>query len=158
MLAMRERILRIVPDAVEVTSYGMPAFRVDGGVVAGLCAHARHVGYYPFSGSVLGKVAESIGGYRTTKSALHVPPDRPLPAALLRTLIRARLAEMSPSDLTTVALAAPARRALEHAGIRRLDDLRSWREADLADLHGMGPAAIGMLKAAMKRHGLRFST
>ena len=53
MLEMRARILEIVPDVEEVVSYGMPAFRVTGNIVAGLLANKTYVGYYPFSGSVL---------------------------------------------------------------------------------------------------------
>ena len=52
MLEMRKRILEIVPKAEEVVSYGMPAFKVDGKIVAGLLANKKHVGYYPFSGSI----------------------------------------------------------------------------------------------------------
>ena len=53
MLELRDRILEIVPNAVEVVSYGMPAFKVEDRIVAGLLANKNHVGYYPFSGSIL---------------------------------------------------------------------------------------------------------
>ncbi|MEY3977806.1 MAG: hypothetical protein RLZZ284_662, partial [Actinomycetota bacterium] len=43
MLVMRERILKIVPEAVEVVSYGMPAFKIDGAIVAGMLAAKNHV-------------------------------------------------------------------------------------------------------------------
>ena len=53
-------------------------------------------------------------------------------------------------------LAAPARRALEAEGITRLDQLTAWTEADLAALHGIGPNALGALRAALAENGLRF--
>ena len=45
MLEMRTRILQIVPHAEEVISYGMPAFKVNGNIVAGIMAAKDHVGY-----------------------------------------------------------------------------------------------------------------
>ena len=91
MLELRDRILEIVPDAVEVVSYGMPAFKVEDRIVAGLLANKNHVGYYPFSGSILHLFPKELAKYRTTKSAIHVPVDKPLSKTLLRKLIRARL-------------------------------------------------------------------
>ena len=95
MLEMRERILEIVPKAEEVVSYGMPAFKVDGKIVAGLLANKKHVGYYPFSGSILYLFPDELAKFSTTKSALHVPMDKPLTKALLNKLIKARLAQIA---------------------------------------------------------------
>jgi uncharacterized protein YdhG (YjbR/CyaY superfamily) len=92
MLEMRERILSIIPKAEEVVSYGMPAFRLDGVVVAGVLANKRHVGYYPFSGSILNLFPEELAKFTTTKSAIHVPVDKPLTKTLLTKLIKARIA------------------------------------------------------------------
>ena len=92
MLEMRNRILEIVPEAEEVISYGMPAFKVDGDIVAGLLDNRNHVGYYPFSGSVLHQYPEELAKFSKSKAALHVPIDKPLTKTLLKKLIRARLA------------------------------------------------------------------
>lgn len=54
-------------------------------------------------------------------------------------------------------LPGPARRGLASAGIDSLDDLAAWREADLAALHGVGPAAIAPLRAALARAGRTFA-
>jgi uncharacterized protein YdhG (YjbR/CyaY superfamily) len=51
------------------------------------------VGYYPFSGSILHLFPEELEKYKTTKSAIHVPVDKPLPKGLLKKLIKARLAQ-----------------------------------------------------------------
>jgi len=91
MLELRNRILEIVPDAVEVVSYGMPAFKVEDRIVAGLLANKNHVGYYPFSGSILHLFPEELANYKTTKSAIHVPIDKPLTKGLLKKLIKARI-------------------------------------------------------------------
>jgi uncharacterized protein YdhG (YjbR/CyaY superfamily) len=91
MLEMRNRILEIIPDAEEVVSYGMPAFKLDGQVLAGLLANKKHVGYYPFSGSILHLFPEELAKFSTTKSAIHVPVDKPLAKGLIKKLIKARI-------------------------------------------------------------------
>ena len=91
MLEMRKRILEIVPDAQEVVSYGMPAFKVDETIVAGLLANKKHVGYYPFSGSILKLFPKELEKFSQTKAALHVPVDKPLSKTLLQKLIKARI-------------------------------------------------------------------
>jgi len=92
MLQMRERILSVIPDAVECIKYQMPTFVVDGVPLCGIMAHKRHVGYYPYSGSVLAQFPELMEKYGGTTSALHVPIDTPLPRATIAKLIRARRA------------------------------------------------------------------
>jgi uncharacterized protein YdhG (YjbR/CyaY superfamily) len=90
---LRRTIRSIVPRAEECISYGMPAFRLDGAVVAGFQATAKGCSYYPFSGTTLQTLADELRGYGKTKSALHFRPDEPLPATLVRKLIEARVAE-----------------------------------------------------------------
>jgi uncharacterized protein YdhG (YjbR/CyaY superfamily) len=91
--ALRRTILEIVPDAEQVISYRIPAFRVEGKTVAGFAAFRNHLSYLPFSGSVLTQLADELEGYTMTKSALHFPVDRPLPKTLVKKLINVRLAE-----------------------------------------------------------------
>jgi uncharacterized protein YdhG (YjbR/CyaY superfamily) len=92
--ALRRSILEIVPDAEQVISYRVPAFRVSGKTVAGFAAFKDHVSYLPFSGSVLGQLGDQLEGYTMTKSSLHFPIDRPLPKSVVRKLIAVRLAEL----------------------------------------------------------------
>ena len=89
--ALRNTILEIIPDAEQVISYNVPAFRVHGRTVAGFAAFRNHLSYLPFSGSVLSQLADDLEGYKMTKSALHFPVDRPLPKTLVEKLIAARL-------------------------------------------------------------------
>jgi uncharacterized protein YdhG (YjbR/CyaY superfamily) len=86
----------VIPDAEQVISYRVPAFRVGGKTVAGFAAFKDHLSYLPFSGSVLGKLANELEGYKMTKSALHFPIDRPLPKSLVSRLIAMRLEEARP--------------------------------------------------------------
>ena len=103
MLEMRSRILQVIPRAEEVVSYGMPAFKVNGSVVAGLLANKKHVGYYPFSGSVLTNFKKELESYSHTKSAIHIPPDQPLSKSLISKLIKARISQ-SPLKQSKVAV------------------------------------------------------
>ncbi len=90
---LRQTILEVVPDAEQVSSYRVPAFRVGGKTVAGFAAFRDHLSYLPFSGSVLSQLADELDGYTMTKSALHFPIDRPLSKKLVKRLITVRLAE-----------------------------------------------------------------
>ncbi len=91
---LRASIHAAVPGAIECISYGMPAFRFGGRVVAGFQATARGGSFYPFSGSTLDALGDALDGFSRTKSALHFTGDAPLPAALVRKLLRARVAEI----------------------------------------------------------------
>jgi uncharacterized protein YdhG (YjbR/CyaY superfamily) len=92
--ALRRMILEILPEAEQVISYRVPAFRVDGKIVAGFAAFKNHLSYLPFSGAVLPRLAGELEGYSGTKSALHFPVDQPLPKALVKKLVAARLSEI----------------------------------------------------------------
>jgi uncharacterized protein YdhG (YjbR/CyaY superfamily) len=92
--ALRTTILEIVPEAEQVISYKIPAFRVDGRIVAGFAAFKDHLSYLPFSGSVLAQLGDELEGYGATKSALHFPVDQPLPRPLVEKLIAVRRQEI----------------------------------------------------------------
>ena len=91
---LRRTILEIVPEAEEVISYGLPAFRVRGETIAGFAAFKQHLSYLHFSGSVLGQLADELNGYTMTTSSLHFGVGRPVSKTLVQKLIRARLAEV----------------------------------------------------------------
>jgi uncharacterized protein YdhG (YjbR/CyaY superfamily) len=92
---VRSSLLRVVPGAEQGLSYGMPAFKVDGKVVAGFAAFKKHLSYLPHSGSVLDELSDDLAGYTMTKGSLHFPVDEPLPDAIVAKLIRVRLDELS---------------------------------------------------------------
>ena len=91
---VRSRILKVIPDAEQCISYRIPAFRVDGRVVAGFAAFTHHLSYLPFSGSVLGTLASELESFSKTKSALHFNVGEPLEARLVKRLLEVRLAEV----------------------------------------------------------------
>jgi uncharacterized protein YdhG (YjbR/CyaY superfamily) len=90
---LRALLKALLPKAEECISYGLPAFRLDGKVVAGFAATAKGCSYYPFSGATLASLKSELSGYSMTSGALHFTPDAPLPRALVRKLLKTRIAE-----------------------------------------------------------------
>lgn len=90
--ALRRSIHVVVPEAEECISYGLPAFRVRGKVVAGFAAFKNHLAYLPHSGQVLTSLGELLDGYEHTSGSLHFAVDEPLPDDLVRRLVDAKLA------------------------------------------------------------------
>jgi uncharacterized protein YdhG (YjbR/CyaY superfamily) len=91
---LRQTILGVMPDAEECISYGMPAFRLQGKVIAGFAAFKNHLAYLPHSGSIFTELSDDLAGYKSTPGSLHFPIDKPLPKALVKKLIAARLKEV----------------------------------------------------------------
>jgi uncharacterized protein YdhG (YjbR/CyaY superfamily) len=91
---LRQTIQGIIPEAEQGISYGMPAFRLHGKVIAGFAAFKNHLSYLPHSGSVFAELQDDLAGYVTSKGALQFPIDTPLPEALIRNLIAVRLKEV----------------------------------------------------------------
>jgi uncharacterized protein YdhG (YjbR/CyaY superfamily) len=88
--ALRRTILDIVPEVQQCISYGVPAFRMQGKVIAGFAAFKNHLSYLPHSGSVFPELGDTISQYKTSSGALQFPVDRPLPKALVKKLIAIR--------------------------------------------------------------------
>jgi len=93
---LRRTILEIAPEAEEGLSYRLPAFRLNGKVIAGFAAFKRHLSYLPHSGSVFPVLQEEIAGYTTSTGALRFPIDAPLPRSLVERLISVRIAQAWP--------------------------------------------------------------
>jgi len=64
--ALRRTILEIIPEAEQCISYSMPAFRVQGKVIAGFAAFKNHLSYLPHSGSVFPKLGDALSKYKTS--------------------------------------------------------------------------------------------
>lgn len=89
---LRERIRAAAPkDATECILYRMPAFRWQGPLV-GYAAHSNHCGFYVMHGTLLERFASDLKKYTTSKGGIQFPLDKPLPAALVKKLVKARAA------------------------------------------------------------------
>ncbi len=80
-------------EATEAISYGIPAFKYKGLLVA-YGAFWKHCSFFPASGSLLEEFAEELRGFPTSKGTIRFAPDKPLPAALVRKMVRARVAKI----------------------------------------------------------------
>jgi uncharacterized protein YdhG (YjbR/CyaY superfamily) len=97
LVEMRKRILAVVPDAEECISYGMPAFRLRGKVVAGFAAFKHHLSYLPHSGRVFPELEAELVGYEKSTGALRFSIDEPLPEPLVRRLVEVRVRQLGGS-------------------------------------------------------------
>jgi uncharacterized protein YdhG (YjbR/CyaY superfamily) len=93
---LRHTILEVIPQAEEGISYRLPAFRLEGRVVAGFAAFKNHLSYLPHSGSVFPQLQKEVAPYRTSTGALQFSIDKPLPKALVEKLITVRIAQAFP--------------------------------------------------------------
>jgi uncharacterized protein YdhG (YjbR/CyaY superfamily) len=96
LAALRATLRDLLPDAEECISYKMPCFKADGMAVAGFDGFKQHCSYFPHSGNIVQHVS-GIPAWCTvaSKGTLQFPVDRPLPKALVRRLVRARLDEIA---------------------------------------------------------------
>jgi uncharacterized protein YdhG (YjbR/CyaY superfamily) len=89
---LRKTIGSTAPKAEECISYGIPAFRLNG-MLVGFGATAKHCSFYLMSSSTVAAHAEELRSYDTSKGTIRFPADKPLPVALVRKLVKARMAE-----------------------------------------------------------------
>jgi uncharacterized protein YdhG (YjbR/CyaY superfamily) len=94
---LRHTILEVVPEAEEGISYRVPAFRINGKVIAGFAAFKNHLSYLPHSGSVFPLLPDEIASYKTSTGALQFPVDSPLPKPLVERLIQVRIEQAFPN-------------------------------------------------------------
>ena len=90
---LRRHIRSAAPGAEECISYGIPAFRLDGKILAHFGAAARHCAFYP--GAVVQDHLEELRDYDLSRGTIRFQPDAPLPAGLVKRLVRAIIARRS---------------------------------------------------------------
>ena len=89
---LRKTIKAAAPKATEVISYQIPTFKHEGMLVA-FAAFEGHCGFYIMSPKVLSAYAAELKGYELNKASIRFPANKPLPAALVTKLVKARIAE-----------------------------------------------------------------
>lgn len=90
---VRRAVHAAAPGAEECISYGMPAFRLNAKLIAGFKASAHHCAFYPMSGDTVGTLKADLIGYETSRGTVRFPARAGLPASVVRTLVKARIAE-----------------------------------------------------------------
>ena len=89
---LRKTIKAAAPKAEECISYQLPAFRQDG-MLVGFGATANHCAFYLMSGSTVEAHKDELEKYDTSKGTIRFQADKPLPVALVRRLVKARIEE-----------------------------------------------------------------
>lgn len=89
---LRATIKKAAPKAEECLSYQLPAFRQNG-VLVGFGATANHCAFYLMSSSTVEAHKEELKDFDTSKGTIRFQPEHPLPDALVRKLVKARIVE-----------------------------------------------------------------
>jgi uncharacterized protein YdhG (YjbR/CyaY superfamily) len=89
---LRQVIRDTAPEAEELISYGMPAFKHNGMLVY-FAAFKNHCSFFVGNGSLLKEMGDALKGYKTIPSGIHFTPENPLPADLVRDIVLKRLAQ-----------------------------------------------------------------
>ena len=90
---LRKAIRAAAPKAIECICYGLPAFRLNGRPLVAFRGAANHCAFHPMSGSTIDAHKSELEAYDTSKGTIRVQSDKPLPVALVRKLVKARIAE-----------------------------------------------------------------
>jgi len=89
---LRRTIKSVVPGAVEVISYQIPTFKYQGRMLVSYAAFQNHLSFFPGAQPIEAHRNE-LKSYQTSKGTIRFPIDKPLPAALVKKLVKARIAE-----------------------------------------------------------------
>lgn len=90
---VRSTIRSVVPkEAEEVISYGIPAFKYSK-VLVWYAAFANHCSFFP-TAAVIAKFKDELKSYKISKGTIQFPTDKPIPAALLKKIVKERLADV----------------------------------------------------------------
>lgn len=95
LVALRNLLRELLPEAEEVISYAMPAFKIDGGVVAGFAAFKNHVSYFPHSGNIVPQLTPGeLVGLDGKEGTLRFQPGQKLPRSIVKRLVELRIREI----------------------------------------------------------------
>lgn len=91
LIHLRKTIKSTAPKAEEVISYGMPGYKYYGALVY-FAAFKNHCSFFPGSSQVI-KLYEELKSFKTAKGTIQFTIDKPLPATLVKKIVKARMKE-----------------------------------------------------------------
>jgi uncharacterized protein YdhG (YjbR/CyaY superfamily) len=93
---LRATIRATAPEATETIAYDMPAFRSKGGqFLVSYAAYKRHYSLFPASGAVVEALGEELRPFLSGKGTIRFPASMPIPVALVRKVVKIRVAEVA---------------------------------------------------------------
>ena len=87
LVQLRNIVKAVAPESSERISYGMPYYEYHG-ALAGFAAFRNHIGFF---GALSKKQRQEFKGYETARGTIRFPLDKPLPVALIKELVKARV-------------------------------------------------------------------
>ena len=105
---LRKDIHAAAPKAEECISYQLPAFRLDGRFLVAFGAAAKHCSFYP--GGLVEDYKDELKAYDLSKGTIRFQPSKPLPASLVRKLVKVRVAQNAAREKNTTARRAAKRK------------------------------------------------
>jgi uncharacterized protein YdhG (YjbR/CyaY superfamily) len=87
---LRQTIQSVVPEAVEVISYGIPTFKLDGRMLVSYAAFSQHCSFFPGAGPV-DEHEEELRSFQTSKGTIRFTKSKPLSASLVKKLVKTRI-------------------------------------------------------------------
>jgi uncharacterized protein YdhG (YjbR/CyaY superfamily) len=91
---LRKTIRSAAPDATETIGYGVPMFKHQGRPLVSFGASRNHCSFYVMSTEVMSRHAADVEKFDTSPGTIRFPAQKPLPSALVRKLVKARIAEI----------------------------------------------------------------
>lgn len=91
---LRRTIKAVVPEATETISYGVPMFKHQGRPLVSFGATKNHCAFYVMSPSVMEAHEDELKPYDTSKGTIRFPAGKPLPATLVKKIVKARIEEI----------------------------------------------------------------
>jgi uncharacterized protein YdhG (YjbR/CyaY superfamily) len=88
---LRQTITAVVPDAEEILWYQMPTFKFEGRPLVSFGAYQNHCSLFPLSGAIIKAHEDDLKSFVTSKGTIRFTSDKPLPAALVKKIVRARI-------------------------------------------------------------------
>src|SRR2546430_2045819 len=90
---IRAIVRKAVPEAEEVISYGIPAFKYEGHYLVGFAAYRNHLSLFPGAAPIIA-LKDKLGAYKLSAGTIQFTLEKPLPEALIKEIIAVRMAAL----------------------------------------------------------------